>query len=373
MNGDKDPKTLDLLWNPSDDTLRYQVNRAESRKISKRAITSIIFQIYDPLGLVGPAVVKAKILLQKLWSLNLDWDESLPQDVYTGWLKIYDELFEINKVTIDRYIFTKNYTNLVFHGMCDASELAYGACIYVCSRNINGKGAFQLLCAKSRVAPLKKLSIPRLELSGALLLAELSYKISVACNLQREQWHYWTDSTVTLAWIQSPSDRWKTFVANRVSAIQELTNENWHHIDTKSNPADLISRGASAKELRESSLWWHGPSWLSEDESKWPANEPAAAQAPEQKNRVKTFTLVELNKKCDKPKNFEQQYLKRFSSFKKLIRITAYVLRFVEKCKRAVLSPGSHKTARLDQKKRVKKEKCINLLTCRDLLQHSKL
>ena len=118
-----------------------------------------------------------------------------------------------------------SYKGLEFHGFCDASEIAYGACICICSINKDGTRKVQILYAKSRVAPLKATSIPRLELLGALLLAQILHKVSTACNANKNQWHFWADSMVVLAWIKSTWKKWKTFVANRTAEIQERTME----------------------------------------------------------------------------------------------------------------------------------------------------
>nr|XP_012152116.1 PREDICTED: uncharacterized protein LOC105664028 [Megachile rotundata] len=151
---DKDPKTLGLFWDPVTDVLKYNVKYLDYKRITKRTVTSIIAQIFDPLGLVGPTVIKAKIILQKLWELRLDWDESLPQELHTLWQSIYKELRNINNISIQRHVIDKNVSQLQFHGFCDASESAYGACIYIRTRTRNNKFIVHLLCAKSRVAPL---------------------------------------------------------------------------------------------------------------------------------------------------------------------------------------------------------------------------
>ena len=259
LHGDKDPKTLGLNWNPHSDTLNYIVMPFKAKKITKRTILSTIAQIYDPLGLVGPAIIPAKVIMQELWTLNLDWDESIPQALHTSWENICKEISEINNLIINRHVLSFETDQIEYHGFCDSSEVAYGASIYVCSKNKNGMREPRLLCAKSRVAPLKNTTLPRLELLGAQLLAQLSQKVSIACKVPKDNWHYWTDSTVVLAWIKAPSNRWKTYVANRVAEIQELTNTNWNHVQSSDNPADIISRGATAKELLTTNIWWDGP------------------------------------------------------------------------------------------------------------------
>ena len=129
--GDKDSKTLGLVWNPRNDELKYSINIVDSHKVTKRIVLSIIAQIFDPLGLVGRAIIQAKVIMQKLWSMNLDWDGSLPQELYSSWCNIYKEILNINKIVINRHARSSHYTKLEFHGFCDTSETVYGACIYI--------------------------------------------------------------------------------------------------------------------------------------------------------------------------------------------------------------------------------------------------
>lgn len=225
------------------------------------------------------------------------------------------------------------------HGLCDASQQAYGACIYLRIKYSNGRINTNLICSKSRVAPLKVISLPRLELCGAVLLSRLVNKISkILTTIAINSIHLWTDSKIVLSWINSPSNKWNTFVSHRVSEIQELTlNAEWRHVSSAENSADIITRGVGPLEIFALSSWWHGPHWLSLEQTEWPVNEEKLQNLPEQR---KVATCAHVENKWNLKFN-------RFSNFNKLIRTFAYCFRFIETLKA--------------------KKKLSNYLTCREL------
>lgn len=152
------------------------------------------------------------------------------------------------------------------HSYADASESGYGACIYLKSVNKKGNIQVSLLAAKSRVLPMKKISLPHVELCAAVLAAQLAKKFKSVLNLNLTQEYFWSDSQIVLCWIKATSNKWKTYVVNRVSEIQTLTNnDNWFHENSRDNPADLMSRGMLPNDVSTSNLWWHGPHWLNEN------------------------------------------------------------------------------------------------------------
>ncbi|XP_071056121.1 uncharacterized protein [Onthophagus taurus] len=313
----KDVKTLGILWCSQDDTLKYSIKPiVEYGKLTKRIILSIIAQIFDPLGIVSPSTIKAKVVLQRLWQLGITWDEAVPIELYTSFKRLYEELQYLAKLQIDRHILLTDFAMVEMHGFSDASEMAYGACIYIKTIN-QTKTKIRLLCAKSRVAPLRKISLPRLELNGCLLLAELVKKVLDSLNTEITKVYLWTDSTIALAWIHADPSRWQTFVANRVSQIQELTaHAQWKHVTSAENPADLISRGIETSQLIKSNLWWEGPKWLkSKTYPDIDMNFPK--ELPEKKKNKLTFHCTIT---CD--------IFDKYSSLNKLKRVVAYCMRF---------------------------------------------
>ena len=239
----------------------YTVDKnLNNTRITKRNMLSQIAQLFDPIGLLGPVLIKAKILMQRLWQIKCDWDESMPPEIYMAWLNYRQELGCLNDLRFERCVVIEQAINIQMHGFYDASEVAYGACIYIRSRNEKNKVSVKLLCAKSRVVPLKSITIPRLELCAALLLANLLQCTLKTLNLQINDIFLWSDSSITLQWIDTSPHLLKTFVANRVSQIQGITNSsNWRHVSTKQNPADFISRGQMSREFMQNSMWTTGP------------------------------------------------------------------------------------------------------------------
>ncbi|GFV69548.1 DUF1758 domain-containing protein [Trichonephila clavipes] len=252
-------KTLGMLWDSKVDCLTYKVKISDKVNFSKRDVLSEIARLYDPLGLIGPIVTKAKIFIQELWEIKLDWSEQLPPDAMEEWMNFYQKLAKVTNLKIPRCILLPATIRIEIHGFSNASERAYAAVVYIKCFNESGQSQTRLLCSKPRVAPLKTLTMPRLELSAALLLSRLVKKVVPILQLPIHKIWMWTDSTIVLAWIKTEPHKLKTFVSNRVAEIQALSKDyHWKHVSSKDNPADLISRGCNVDELLKNEMWFSG-------------------------------------------------------------------------------------------------------------------
>ncbi|XP_036142116.1 uncharacterized protein LOC118645350 [Monomorium pharaonis] len=266
-------KTLGVVWNSNRDELIFTVKPLDlTARVTKRNILSEIAKIFDPLGLLGPVVLYAKIIMQKCWLDGLEWDESVPQELHTAWLSFASQLGIIRDLTVDRRLLMDNPTQVELHGFCDASQRGYGACLYIRSYNSH-QVRTRLACAKSRVAPVKSSTIPRLELCGALTLVRLYKEVHTNFNLEINRVIFWSDSSIVLHWIKKNPQNLKVFELNRVAEIQTIGNAaEWRHVGSRDNPADALSRGQLPNDFVKNQTWFHGPSWLSLPEPEWPAN-----------------------------------------------------------------------------------------------------
>ncbi|XP_053617910.1 uncharacterized protein LOC128679591 [Plodia interpunctella] len=315
--------TLGLGWNPANDTLHFPTKDIpQNTVITKRLILSQSFKIFDPLGILSPFIIIPKIILQQLWVHKLDWDHPVPKDIEMSWNNFQSNVPCLLNLHIPRLSLIDEAVEIEMHSFSDASQHAYGACVYMRSINSSGAVTVRLLCAKSRVAPVKPTTIPRLELCAALLAARLCNSVTGALKYSPERIVHWCDSSIVLAWIRKDPNKLKTFVANRIIEITELTvPSSWRYVPTSQNPADLISRGVNGNQLVSMNLWWHGPDFLSKPELDWPElNSNKIDDLPEIKSNITNISEPIIK--------FEN-----FSKLNKLIRTFAFVKRFVNNIK----------------------------------------
>ncbi|XP_051864225.1 uncharacterized protein LOC127566245 [Drosophila albomicans] len=318
-------KTLGIRWQAHDDEFFFMPPEvAHQDSYTKREVLSQIAKLFDPAGWLAPFVIQAKIFMQEIWLRTLEWDEHLPTDLSLQWKEYLQSYPALGRIRIPRWVQFQTRVKLQYHGFCDASERAYGAAIYVRVETAN-KVSTHFLTAKTKVAPVKSLSVPRLELCGAVLLAELSAALLLNLPAESFQTFFWTDSTIVLAWLNKPPCRWTTFVANRVAKIVQASDaKNWSHVRSEHNPADLASRGVLPQELMCNPLWWHGPEWLHLPSDQRPTS---PSPIPE--------TLLEQRVKCNVAKlPPTPDFLNKFSEFGKALRTSAYVLRFIDRSRK---------------------------------------
>lgn len=322
-------KTLGLNWNWKKDVFIFKTTSLPgTSKPTKRAILSTISQIFDPLGLLSPVTIKAKIFIQKLWLEKIDWDDNISEELYQSWIKFSSNINKLQTLCIPRHVLCVCPEEIQLIGFADSSQKAYGACIYLRSKNQN-KTTVRLLCAKTRVAPLKPTTIPRLELCAALLLAKLSNQLLQILNIKISSIHLWTDSTTVLSWLKLPPSELKMFVRNRVYDIQNLLpTASWNYVKTTQNPADYLTRGVDACQLSQLSRWWNGPDWLEKSMTEWPICKIKANSTSVQRELKPNVTslVTIIQKEC--PINIQ-----RFSNYLRLVRSFSYVLRFVKNCR----------------------------------------
>ncbi|GFX33269.1 integrase catalytic domain-containing protein [Trichonephila clavipes] len=281
-------KVLGLFWNSSNDTFGFQLSLELTPPLTKRRILSESSKIFDPLGLLSPCTVFMKIFYQKLWLTKTDWDSPIPQQLTEDWLRFQKAFNAINYLTVPRWVILTADNIVELHGFADASSLAYAAAIY-CRQKHNGKIKVQLLVSKTKVAPVKQVSIPRLELTSEI--------------------------------------------------IEVLPTKHWRHVPSKENPADIASRGIDPKCLPDCKLWWQGPPWLRLETSRWPKAESSCDEASDEvKAEQKSVSIFNLFTHTSN--DVIHGLFEHYSSLTKVIRIFAYCQRFIKNCKK-IASQGS--------------------------------
>ncbi|GFR30277.1 integrase catalytic domain-containing protein [Trichonephila clavata] len=322
-------KVLGLAWDSEKDLIYFDpkdlLNFMSRKTESKRFILSVVGRIFDPIGILGPFVIKLKCLLQDLWTLGVDWDSELPPKLRHKWQQWSSEAEGLTEIKIPRFYLgdvDQELSSVDIHCFSDASKSAYGTILYLRFVTCNNKIKTSFICSKSRVAPLKSLTLPRLELTAALLSARLAKQVS-SCLKFNANIYYWTDSLISYYWIRGDSSAFKPYIKNRVQEIQLLSDPSqWGHCPGKDNPSDLISRGTSAVKLAQNELWWHGPPWLKLTPDHWPnrhrdiLDSELCSEELEYRSSVHVAVTQQRESLVD---------INRFSSLKKLLKVTAWV------------------------------------------------
>ncbi|XP_071481344.1 uncharacterized protein [Diadema antillarum] len=319
-------RTLGILWNVEIDAFGFKVSMKE-KPATRRGILSITSSLYDPLGFVAPFVLTAKVLIQRLCRRGLSWDEPISEEEQRKWRNWMQDLPKLTGLKIPRCVKPGDFQEIAsaqLHHFCDASELGYASVAYLRLTDITGKVHCSFLVGKSRLAPSKSVSIPRLELMAAVLAVTVDRFIKDELEIEVTDTTYWTDSTSVLQYIRNESRRFKTFVANRVAKIHNAsTPSQWRHVDTASNPADDGSRGMTATEMVNNPRWLKGPNFLWQEEENWPTPPEVLQDIPQDDVEVKKANVNAVTST-----DSLEELLTRFSSWNKLKRAFAWILRY---------------------------------------------
>ena len=310
---------------------------------------SVVARIYDPLGVISPVVIPVKVLFQQICRRNGHWDQELDDDHALIWKKWIFELRKAHQISLPRCYFisaSESVYSAQLHAFSDGSKDAFAGTIYLRFHSAVGVST-SLVTSKMRVAPLDIKSIPRLELLGALIVTRLITRVrrTLGTLLHLNEVYCWTDNTGVLYWIKGTNKEYKQFVENRLREIRRLTQpESWAYVPSSSNPADIPTRGMTAQELMDSDLWWYGPPWLSQPPEFWPKYETSSTPPEECIQEMKENDKKLMQETVSMVSTVETMQLESvisssdYSRSTRLVRVTAFVLRFINNLKLRVAS-----------------------------------
>ncbi|XP_055585092.1 uncharacterized protein LOC129737945 [Uranotaenia lowii] len=320
-------RVLGMTWYPDSDQFGYRVLLRDDLQqliagkvvLSKRMILKFVMSLFDPLGLLAHFLIQAKVLIQALWRNSVGWDDPVPPEIESLWTRWLDVFREMDVVRIPRCYFPNyakdSYQTLQMHVFVDAGENAYSAVAYF--RIVDcGQPRCVLVSSKARVAPLKPLSMPRLELEAAVIGSRLSKSIAQGHSIPIKQKFFWSDSSTVLSWIKSDAMKYRPYVAFRVGEIQELTNvDEWRWVPTKENVADEATKWGKGPCLKSDSRWFIGPEFLYLAEAEWPQKVVKPVEIVEELRPVHAHREVE-----------DQLYdLGKFSKWERLLRTVSFM------------------------------------------------
>lgn len=322
-------RALGVRWNIESDMFGIKVTEKETN-FTRRSVLSVTSSVYDPLGIVSPFVLQAKKIFQSECKSNKGWDDELDNENKRAWSKWLSGLMKLKGFEIPRCVIPANFGSLLkveLHHFCDASQEAYGSVSYIRVMNENQSIHCGFLLGKSRLAPIQQMSIPRLELSAAVLAVRMSSVLNEELSFEVQKNVYWTDSMVVLQYIKNKTKRFHTFVANRVAIIHDGSSaESWRYVDSKSNPADDASRGLNVDEMISKDRWKQGPEFLWKHESEWPKSPDCPELSKDDKEiRSSARSHAVETKAAEDPIG---KLVVHYSSWHRLKKAVAWVLKF---------------------------------------------
>ena len=306
----------------------------KSRRNTRRGILSLTSSIYDPLGFLVPIILPAKKLLQDLCKQRLDRDDPVGENKSRRWEKWKEDLPKLSQLAVKRCVKPADLRKLKFavlHHFADASQFAFGAVSYLRMVDSTDNAYCSFFMAQSRLAHIKPTTVPRLELSAAVLAVQLDETLKSELEIPLHQSVFWTDSTTVLQYIRNESARFHTFVSNRLTVIHEHSEPSqWRYVNSEFNPADDASRGLTVDTMIQNSRWLNGPEFLTKEEHFWP-RDPSHHQMelstddPEVKRDVQIYIQTAISQPTE---DVLTKLFHRFSSWDKLRKAFGWLLRF---------------------------------------------
>ncbi|XP_067055972.1 uncharacterized protein [Acropora muricata] len=262
--------TLGLKWDVS---TKFK-HLVETKPVTRRGILAIVSSLFDPLGFIAPYIMKAKLLLQDLCRKKLGWDTAIAEQDRIQWFHWLEDLPKLENLQVDRCFKPKNFAeikNAQLHIFSDGSRVGYGAVAYLRLVDVFDPIHCSFVMGKARLAPIHEITIPRLELTAAVISVKLSKIIREELEIETDQVNYWMDSTTVLKCLGNDSKRFHTFESNRLTVIRDGSSvSDWRYISRDDNPADDASKGLRLQEMAKDNRWMNGPTFLWKEEDSWP-------------------------------------------------------------------------------------------------------
>ena len=326
-------RALGVKWETEGDLLKVSVDieKLRSKPFTKRGVLSAVSTMYDPLGMVTPTVIRGRKILQDLCKLEGSWDAEMSDQQQLSWTEWLSSLQAVEPLHIQRCLKPDGFgkvASLQLHHFSDASEWAYGSVTYARLTNEEGRIHVSFVKGTGHLAPLKGVTIPRLELMAAVTAVRTAALIEDALGVSSDREDFfWTDSTTVLRYIRNTTTRYHTFVSNRLAVIHDGSKtESWRYCPSRSNPADDVSRGV------QSTRWLDGPEFLTLSQDEWPKMPPVMEIPNDPEVKGKTVcAAVKTNESTNAEDSPIERLLNHYSEKHAMLRGLAWILR-VQRC-----------------------------------------
>lgn len=331
-------RVLGLTWDTVHDTIHIVVPKPfdYDQPLTKRRILRSFAQLYDPLSWSAPVMITAKILLQDLHKNNYNWNDPMPDEYLQQWKNIFENLVGLQCIAVPRYMPGRSANkSWLLHVFADASAKAYATVVYLRYTHPETQRIdTQIVMAKARVAPIEKMTIPRLELLAVLIgIRALQFVRSSLYQHPGIKATIWSDSKCVLDWVKS-KHKLPIFVQNRVDEIRRAELTEFRHVPGQDNLADLPSRGISTEDLIKNDLWWHGPSWRQKYSNEWPPVYVESDDFHVIEPEIETKLIMSVSTPIKPPPLLEIDE-KQYTRFPHLMRVTAYCIQFLRRFKKS--------------------------------------